>query len=83
MRRGEKAESCNSETASGDQAMKQQCGERQASLKPALRCIVVLQLRQMCNVEVRKVDFTKYPKHVRKTENHAWQILELTVSNAS
>ena len=29
------AESCNSETASSDQAMKWQCGERQASLKPA------------------------------------------------
>ena len=30
------AQSCNSETASGDQAMKRQCGERQASLKAAL-----------------------------------------------
>ncbi|XP_072035436.1 uncharacterized protein [Amphiura filiformis] len=38
---------------------------------------MVKKLRQMCNVEVRKVDFSKYPKHVRKTENHAWQILEL------
>ena len=32
------AESCNSETASSDQVMKRQCGERQASLKPALVC---------------------------------------------
>ena len=30
------AQSCNSETASGDQAMKRQCGERQVSLKAAL-----------------------------------------------
>ena len=30
------AESSNSEMASGDQAMKRQCSERQASLKPAL-----------------------------------------------
>ena len=41
MLRGEKAkavaaESYNSETASSDQAMKRQCGEQQASLKPAL-----------------------------------------------
>ena len=32
---GVAAQSCNSETASGDQAMKRQCGERQASLKAA------------------------------------------------
>ena len=30
------AESCNCKTASSDQAMKQQCGEQQATLKPAL-----------------------------------------------
>ena len=30
------AESYNSERTSGDQAMKRQCGEGQASLKPAL-----------------------------------------------
>ena len=31
-----KRQSCNTKMASGDQAMKRQCGERQASLKPAL-----------------------------------------------
>ena len=33
---GVAAENCNSETASSDQVMKRQCGEWQASLKPAL-----------------------------------------------
>ena len=33
---GVAADSCNSETASSDQAMKQRCVERQASLNPAL-----------------------------------------------
>ena len=40
------ATSCNSEVASGDQAMKQQYGERQASLKPA-KDLVQLHLIQI------------------------------------
>ena len=55
---GVAAESCNSETSSSDQAMKLQCGERQASLKPALEIP-----RQMYNplsghFESRKLDIT-------------------------
>ena len=38
-----------------------------------------LQMQQMCNVEVRQFNFTKYPKHVSTIDNRAWKIFALRV----
>lgn len=38
------------------------------------------QMRSMCNVEVRNVDFNKYPRIVSKPESRAWRVYMLMVS---
>lgn len=38
---------------------------------------IVKQMEQMCNVEVRRFDFSRYPKHVATTTNLAWKIFAL------
>ncbi|XP_072178576.1 uncharacterized protein [Diadema setosum] len=38
---------------------------------------IVKQMQQMCNVEVRRFNFTRYPRHVSRLENGAWKIFAL------
>ncbi|XP_030851626.1 uncharacterized protein LOC105445447 [Strongylocentrotus purpuratus] len=38
---------------------------------------IVKQMEQMCNVEVRRFNFTNYPKHAAKIDNKAWKIFAL------
>ncbi|XP_022104428.1 uncharacterized protein LOC110986671 [Acanthaster planci] len=38
---------------------------------------IVKSMQQMCNVEVRRFNFDKYPKHLYKTDNKAWRVFAL------
>ncbi|XP_033635987.1 uncharacterized protein LOC117296989 [Asterias rubens] len=38
---------------------------------------LVKTMKQMCNVEVRRFNFDKYPKHVQNTKTQAWRVFAL------
>jgi Protein of unknown function (DUF1647) len=41
----------------------------------------IRKMRQLCNVEYRAFDFTRYPPHVTNLMNYAWKPLIIHVRN--